>query len=209
MRRAEDFVPLLLVGPSGSGKSTLAGKLLGEFSELTASISYTTRAPRGTEENGKAYHFIDRATFVSMIERNEFLEWAEVHGQLYGTARGPVDAARASKGGMVFDVDFQGARAIYARLQDVVGVFVLPPSLEELERRLRARGTDSEEVIAKRLSKARVELGHYAMFDYLLVNDRLDQSCDQVRGIYLAERARRRGAALHAERLLQGSIPKV
>lgn len=202
MWRAEDFIPVILVGPSGTGKSTLARRLLKEFTDFTLSVSYTTRAPRAGEVDGREYHFVDRGQFSSMIERNVFLEWAEVHGNFYGTSREPVEAARHTHRGMVFDVDYQGARQIRARTGEILGVFVLPPSMDELERRLRTRGTDSSEVIAKRMRKAAAEIEHYGVFDYLVVNDSIDRAYDELKSIVVAERARRWRRAPLAEALL-------
>ncbi len=204
---ADEFLLLILAGPSGSGKTTLTQRLLREFPDVTLSISYTTRAPRGSERDGVEYHFVDRARFVELVSNGDFLEWAEVHGSLYGTAASQVSRARETHRGVLFDVDFQGARQIRAsvRNQDVVGVFLLPPSMAELERRLRTRGTDSEEVVARRLRKALDEIEHYAIFDYLVVNDSLDRAYDDVRAIVLAERARRTRRATIAETLLRPS----
>ena len=202
MTRSDDFLLLTLVGPSGTGKSTLAKKLLQEFPEFALSVSYTTRAARIGEVDGQHYHFIEPARFNEMIERDLFLEWAEVHGNFYGTSREPVEAARGTSGGIVFDVDYQGARQIRARTGDIVGVFILPPSMVELERRLRARGTDTDEVIAKRMRKAAAEIEHYPVFDYLIVNDTLDHAYDELRSIVVAERGRRWRRAHRAEALL-------
>jgi guanylate kinase len=206
VRAPDDFVLVVLVGPSGTGKSTLAQRLLTEFQDLTLSVSFTTRPPRPGEVDGRDYHFIDRAQFLRMVERGEFLEWAEVFGNLYGTGIGPVQAARRTHRGMVFDIDFQGARQVRARTGDVIGVFVLPPSMAELERRLRGRKTDAPEVIERRLRKAMQEIEHYAMCDYIVVNDSLDRAYDELRAIVLAERARRRRRALLAEGVLANGI---
>lgn len=207
MSHVDDFLLVTLVGPSGSGKSTLASKLLNEFDDLALSVSYTTRAPRPGEVEGREYHFVDRPRFLKMIERSEFLEWAEVHGNLYGTASQPIETARLTHRGMVFDIDYQGARQIRAQMREIVGIFVLPPSMRELESRLRARGTESDEVIARRMKKAEHEIEHYALFDYLVVNDVLDRAFDELRAIVLAERARRFRRARVAESLLATGKP--
>ncbi len=200
--RADDLLLITLVGPSGTGKSTLAARLLGEFPEFKLSVSYTTRAPRPGDVDGREYHFVDRGRFSDMIARDLFLEWAEVHGNYYGTSREPVAAARGVYRGMVFDVDYQGARQIRARTGDILGVFVLPPSMEELERRLRRRGTDTDDVIKRRLRMAAAEIEHYGVFDYLVVNDSVDRAYDELRSIVVAERARRWRRAQLAEALL-------
>ena len=202
MRRPDEFLLVILVGPSGSGKSTLARRLLQEFPELTLSVSYTTRAARIGEEDGREYHFVDRAKFMRMVDHGDFLEWAEVHGNLYGTGAERVEAARETHGGMVFDVDYQGARQIRARTDNVIPVFILPPSMTELERRLRARATESDDAIAARLKKATGEIEHYGFCDYLVVNDTLDCAYDELRSIIIAERAKRRRRAMLAETLL-------
>jgi guanylate kinase len=200
----DDFLLVILAGPSGSGKTSLTTRLLDEFQDLTLSISFTTRAPRGREVDGRDYHFVDRARFVQMIERNAFLEWAEVHGNLYGTALERVDAARETHRGMVFDIDYQGARQLRARAGSAcVGIFVMPPSLAELERRLRGRGTDAEEVIVRRMQKALHEIEHYALFDHLVLNDDLDRAYEDVRAVVIAERTRRERRAPLAEALLR------
>ncbi len=202
---ADDLIALALVGPSGSGKSTLCSHLLRKFAgDLRLSVSYTTRAPRGNERDGVEYNFVDRTRFQAMIDAGGFLEWAEVHSNYYGTAAATLDeSARAGAKGVLFDIDFQGARQILAKLPSLVSVMIVPPSWRELERRLRARGTDSEEVIARRMRNARTELAHYAMFDYLLYNDELARACDEIAAIYGAERARRARRASLAEGLLR------
>lgn len=183
---------LVLSAPSGAGKTTLAHMLLKEFPQARFSISYTTRPPRGQEKNGVDYHFIDTLTFRQMIERNQFVEWAEVHGNFYGSSRSIIDEAQMTSGIAVFDIDVQGGNAIKRKFPDAVLIFILPPSMEELERRLRSRGTDSDDVILRRLlaSRAEVEKGADS-YDYLIVNDRLEDAFNQLRSVITAERARR------------------
>lgn len=198
------MLQLILCSPSGAGKSTLTRHLLATFEGLTFSVSHTSRAPRGNEENGVQYHFVDRATFEKSIAADELLEWAEVHGNLYGTAKSEVARAEAEgRFGIVFDVDYQGARQIRAQGPDAVGVFVLPPSMEELERRLRGRAEDTDEVIAKRFAKSKYEIEHYFAFDYLLINDDLEEAKRRVEGIVRAELCRREVNAPFAEALLR------
>jgi guanylate kinase len=178
---------IVVSSPSGAGKTTLCRRLIQEFPEIIFSVSYTTRPKRRGEEEGIDYHFVDRATFDAMIERGEFAEWADVHHHRYGTT---VEAVRqALEGGrhVLFDIDYQGGRQIKANFEkEAVLVFVLPPSLAELERRLRARATESREVIEQRLHKAHEELKQYGLYQYLIVNDDLTRATDRLRAIYLA-----------------------
>jgi guanylate kinase len=200
----DEFVPLALVGPSGSGKSTLCRSVLASFGDaLQLSVSYTTRSPRGSERDGIEYHFIPRERFSSLVREGALLEWAEVHGNFYGTPASTLEIARRDARGVLFDIDVQGARQILARVPSLVTVMILPPSWEELERRLLARGTDSPEVIARRMINARSELAHYAMFDYLLVNDDLDRAARELESIVRAEQSRRARRAPRAEALLR------
>ena len=204
MNVVDEFVPLALVGPSGSGKSTLCRALLDTFGDaLRLSVSYTTRPPRGAERDGVEYHFLNRERFDALAREGALLEWAEVHGNCYGTPAFVLEQARRDARGVLFDIDVQGARQILARVPSLVTVMILPPSWEELERRLLARGTDRPEVIARRMNNARSELAHYAMFDYLLVNDDLTRASRELASIVHAERARRARRALHAESLLR------
>lgn len=193
---------LVLSAPSGAGKTTLARMIQKSFPEADFSISYTTRAPRGAEQNGRDYHFVDVETFNAMIDRNEFVEWAEVHGHFYGSSRATVDKAFANRGIAVFDIDVQGGNAIKRKYPDAVLIFILPPSMEELERRLRARGTDADDVIRRRLLAARNEVQKGCdTYDYLIINDRLEDAFRQLESIVIAERSRRGRVDLSALRL--------
>ena len=205
MSAAADFILLILSSPSGAGKTTLTRMLLSQCPELRFSVSHTTRAPRANEVDGRDYHFVDRRHFEEMIAAGSFLEWAEVHGNLYGTSNAEIERARATAGwrGMIFDIDYQGARQIRAKVPEVLGVFILPPSMAELERRLRGRASETEEVVQKRFNVALREIEHYAFFDYIIVNDALDAAFDQLRAVILAERARRTRRASLAEELLR------
>jgi guanylate kinase len=201
-----DLLLLILSSPSGAGKTTLTRKLQQSQPELRFSVSHTTRSPRTTERDGQDYQFIDRAAFESLVKVDAFLEWAEVHGNLYGTAVSEVDCARETPGcrGIIFDIDYQGARQIRAKLPDVVSVFILPPSMEELLTRLRGRASEPEEVVQRRFQVARREIAHYGFFDYIIVNRKVDEAFDELRGVILAERARRWRRAGLAESLLRG-----
>jgi guanylate kinase len=206
---SSEFLLLILSSPSGAGKTTLTRKLRGEFPELRFSVSHTTRPPRANEQNGRDYHFVTRERFCELVAEGAFLEWAEVFGNLYGTSTAEVDTARRTDGcrGMIFDIDFQGARQIRAKAPEAVSVFILPPSMQELERRLRGRASDSEEVIQRRSEKAKLEIEHYALFDYVIVNEDLDTAFKTLGAVVLAERSRRARKAHLAEALLR-SPPK-
>ncbi len=183
---------LILSSPSGAGKSTLSRMLMDWDPTMRFSVSATTRAPRPGEEEGREYYFRDRATFQAMVASGEMLEHAEVFGNLYGSPRGPVQAALEAGTDTVFDIDWQGGQQVaQAMRDDVVSVFILPPSIAELDRRLRGRAQDSEAVIAGRMAKSRDEISHWAEYDYVLVNTDLDQTFDQLTAILTAERLRR------------------
>jgi guanylate kinase len=192
-----DFLLLIVSSPSGAGKTTLCNRLRGEFTRLRFSVSHTTRKPRHTEASGREYHFVEPAEFERMIADGAFAEWARVHGHYYGTSLGEIEAAREHADGVIFDIDFQGARQIRARFPEAVSVFILPPSLEELERRLRGRGTEDEEATVRRLKNAEREIAHYGLFDYVVVNEDISQAYERLRSVVFAEGCRR---ARHAER---------
>ena len=199
------FLLLILSSPSGAGKTTLSRKLQDTFADLRFSVSHTTRKPRANEVDGRDYHFVTRDEFEAMAARGAFLEWAHVHGNLYGTSLAEIEKARSTVdcGGVLFDIDYQGARQIRAKLPEVVGVFILPPSMPELLSRLRGRATETEESLARRFRIAKHEIEHYALFDYVLVNDDLERAFATLQGIVLAERARRGRLAPVAEALLR------
>ncbi len=156
------------------------------------SVSVTTRRPRGKEQDGVDYHFVDVATFQERIERGDFVEWAEVHGHFYGSPQSVVEEARAKKGVAVFDIDVQGGQAIKRKHPEAVLIFVLPPSMEELERRLRDRKTDSDETIRRRMLAARSEIERgIASYDYIVVNDDIERAFQELRSVVVAERCRR------------------
>jgi guanylate kinase len=205
MISADDFLLLILSSPSGAGKTTLTRILLERCPDLRFSVSHTTRPPRSSEVDGRDYHFVDRARFLELISEGAFLEWAEVHGNLYGTSTAEIDRARAAPGctGMIFDIDYQGARQIKSKVTDVLAVFVLPPSMQELERRLRGRASETEDAVQGRFAMARREIEHYALFDYIVVNEDVRRASDELAAIVTAERARRTRRAPLAEALLR------
>lgn len=184
---------LILSSPSGAGKSTMARRLMDWDSTLRFSVSATTRAPRPGEENGVHYWFHSRESFGALVESGGMLEHAEVFGNLYGSPRAPVEQAMAEGRDTLFDVDWQGGQQIRnsALGKDAVSVFILPPSIAELDRRLRTRGQDSDAVIAGRMAKSRDEISHWAEYDYVLINDDADRTFADLRAIVTAERLKR------------------
>ncbi|HEY3973539.1 MAG TPA: guanylate kinase [Candidatus Sulfotelmatobacter sp.] len=186
----------IISAPSGSGKSTLVNELLKLVPELDFSISYTTRAPRGSEQNGKQYHFVSREEFEQMILADEFLEHAEFDRNFYGTARCYVREAAEKGHDLLLDIDVQGARQVKEKLPDAVSTFVLPPDRKTLEWRLRKRSEDPEETIQRRLSAASRELENYDKYDYILINDKLEESIEILESIVLSQRLLRSRAPL-------------
>jgi guanylate kinase len=196
----------ILSSPSGAGKSTLTRNLLDEDHGIQLSVSVTTRPRRQSEIGGRHYHFIAREEFEEMKARGELLEWAEVHGNLYGTPRKPVEQTLAAGQDMMFDIDWQGTKQIVERMRsDVVSVFILPPTLSELKARLERRAEDSPEVIARRLENARDEVAQWGGYDYVLINDDLEKAFEKLKAILMAERVRRErqvGLEVFVEELL-------
>jgi len=184
-------IVFIISAPSGSGKTTLTNELLKLVPGLEFSISYTTRAPRGSEKDGREYHFITRPQFEQMLARDEFLEHADVFGNYYGTARRYLDEANRHGHDLVLDIDVQGEAQVKRKMPESVSIFILPPSREVLESRLRHRSEDSDAVIQRRLTGARKEIENYPNYDYILVNDRLEQSIAQLKAIVAAERLKR------------------
>ncbi len=193
---------MILSSPSGAGKTTLADRLLRRDDKLELSVSATTRAPRPGEVEGEDYYFKTIPEFERMRSEGEFLESALVFGNYYGTPKGPVDAAMAEGRDVLFDIDWQGAQQIAQRApNDVVKVFILPPSREELERRLRSRNQDPEEVVRNRMAKADAEISHWAEYEYVVVNEDIDASLERLRAILTAERQKRDRQTSLAERV--------
>lgn len=182
----------ILSSPSGAGKTTIARKLLGEDAEIAASVSVTTRPIRPGEVEGQDYYFVDQAEFDRMVEENAFYEWATVFGNCYGTPKAQIRDRLKAGGDVLFDIDWQGTQQLHQKAQaDVVRVFILPPSLEELSRRLTGRGTDSAEVITARMARAQAEISHWDGYDYVVINDDVEVCFAKVREILAAERMKR------------------
>ncbi len=183
---------LVLSSPSGAGKTSISRRLLAEDDNIDLSVSATTRTRRPGEVEGKDYHFVDKTSFHMMINNQEFLEYAKVFDHYYGTPKAPVMAILDGGGDVLFDIDWQGTQQVAdASREDLVSVFILPPSTRDLEKRLLSRAQDSAEVVAARMAKASDEMSHYREYDYIIVNDDLDRSVHQVKAILQAERLRR------------------
>ena len=183
---------LVLSSPSGAGKSTLSRKLLEEDKDVNLSVSVTTRKMRPGEKDGRDYHFIDRRRFDAMVDKDELLEWAEVFDNYYGTPAKPVLESLAAGRDVLFDIDWQGTQQLRDKARsDLVSVFVLPPSIPELERRLHARAQDDYETIHRRMAKAADEMSHWAEYDYVIVNRDIDRAFEEVKAILAAERLKR------------------
>ena len=198
---ASPHKPLVYIisAPSGSGKSTLVNELLKKVGDLEFSISYTTRAPRGSEVNGRQYYFVSRPEFEKMIQEDAFLEHAEVFGNYYGTARCFLSNAEQNGRDLLLDIDVQGAKQIQDKVPDATSIFILPPNRKVLEERLRKRSEDSDEVIQRRLDKATSEIENYHRYNYILINDQLEDSIKLLRAVVRGERLQRAGRPLSEE----------
>jgi len=192
----------VISAPSGSGKSTLVKRLMAASPDLRFSVSYTTRGPRAGEVNGKDYFFVSRKVFAGMVRRKEFVEWADVYGHFYGTAHRQLRAVQDAGNDILLDIDVQGHQQVRRRLPDAVSVFILPPSFQELARRLRDRHSDAPEEIDRRLGTARKEIGHWTEYDYLVVNDDLKAATRALRAIVRAAHFRRHSQAARAEKII-------
>jgi len=181
---------IVVSSPSGGGKGTLIDRVLKTVPGLAFSVSYTTRAPRGSEENGREYFFVDEPTFRAMIERGDFLEWADVYGHLYGTSASQVERERVAGRDIILEIDVQGAESIRRKVPDAISIFILPPSFDLLRNRLIARATDSAADLERRLKGAPAEVAQYKMFDYVILNDDINRASQQLAAVIYAERAR-------------------
>jgi len=193
MKAQRRGVMFVLSSPSGAGKTTLTRKLLAENPDMAMSVSATTRKARPGEVDGEDYYFVSKDKFAELEEGGEFLEHAKVFDNFYGTPRGPVEAALEDSRDVVFDIDWQGAQQLtQAAADDLVKIFILPPNMRELEKRLKTRAQDSDAVIAKRMSKSEAEISHWLEYDYIIVNEDIDVAMDELRAIVASERMRRR-----------------
>jgi guanylate kinase len=178
----------IVTAPSGAGKTTLVRLLFESDSGIRVSISSTTRAPRPGEKDGREYHFVDVQNFLAMVSRGEFIEWAEVHGNYYGTSKGWIEAELTAGRDVLLEIDWQGAQQVRKAFPEAIGVFILPPSLEALHDRLSGRATDSAETIARRIAAARDEMRHVDEFDYVIINDDLQQALGNLQSVVSASR---------------------
>ena len=196
----------IVAAPSGAGKSSIVNAVLARDPKLRLSISFTSRAPRPGERDGEHYHFVTEEQFQRMIDAGDFFEYARVHGDWKGTARQSVEPHLEAGHDVLLEIDWQGAAQVRAKVPDAVGVFILPPSRQALEQRMRSRGQDSEEVIARRLAAAREEMSHYGEFDYVIVNEVFDTAVDEMCAIFTASRLRRGQQQLRHARLIQALL---
>jgi len=178
----------IISAPSGVGKTSLVHALLDINPQISLSISYTTRNPRSGEHNGKDYHFVDRETFLAMAKRGEFMESAEVYGNYYGTSQTWISQENAKGNDVLLEIDWQGAAQVRRLFPDCVSIFILPPSMKALEQRLKGRGKDNAEVIAKRMAAVREDVAHVAEFDYVIINDNLDEALRELNAVILSAR---------------------
>jgi len=194
---------VVVSSPSGGGKGTLIDRVLRTVPNVSYSVSFTTRAPRPAEQDGREYFFIDRPTFQQMIARGEFLEWADVYGHLYGTSSKQVERERAAGHDIILEIDVQGAENIRHKVPDAVSIFILPPSFELLRHRLLARGTDSADALEKRMRGAPREVEQYKYFQYVILNDDINRASQQLASVIYAERARRERQDLNVRGALE------
>ena len=194
---------IVVSSPSGGGKGTLIDRVLKTVANVSYSVSFTTRAPRPSEEDGREYFFIDRPTFEEMIERGDFLEWADVYGHLYGTSFTQVERERSAGHDIILEIDVQGAESIRQKIADAVSIFILPPSFELLRQRLLARGTDSADALERRMRGAPSEVEQYRHFQYVILNDDINRASQQLASVIYSERARRERQELKLRKALE------
>lgn len=196
----------IVAAPSGAGKSSIVNACLARDRNISLSISFTSRPPRPGERHAEHYHFVDDAEFQRMIEAGDFFEYARVHGDWKGTARQSVEPQLAAGRDVLLEIDWQGARQVRAAVPDAVGVFILPPSRAALDQRMRKRGQDSEEVMARRLAAAREEMSHFDEFDYIIVNEDFDTAVDEMCAVFTASRLRREAQARRHGALIEALL---
>lgn len=196
----------IVAAPSGAGKSSLVKALLARDPDICLSVSFTSRPPRPGEKDGEHYHYVDELEFQRMIAHGDFFEHALVHGDWKGTARGSVEPQLARGLDVLLEIDWQGARQVREKVGDSIGIFILPPSIEALDQRMRKRAQDSEETISRRLAAARDEMSHFGEFDYLIVNDDFNEALDELSTIFRASRLRRSAQVLRHDRLIRGLL---
>lgn len=196
----------IITAASGAGKTSLVRDLLQQDSQIQLSVSYTTRQPRVGEVNGEHYHFVDEASFLKMLDDNDFLESAHVHGARYGTSKTCVNEVLASGQDLILEIDWQGAAQVRQFYPEAISIFILPPSMQELESRLRGRGQDSDEVIAKRLAAAKDEMSHVGEFDYVTINDKFEVALEDLNAIVRTQRLKREKQLARHATLLKGLI---
>jgi guanylate kinase len=196
----------IITAASGAGKTSLVRALLEQDTQIQLSVSYTTRQPRVGEVNGEHYHFVDEASFLKMLDENDFLESAHVHGARYGTSKTCVDEVLAAGQDLILEIDWQGAAQVRQLYPEAISIFILPPSMQELETRLRGRGQDSDEVIAKRLAAAKDEMSHVGEFDYVTINDKFEVALADLNAIVRTQRLKREKQLARHATLLKGLI---
>ena len=196
----------IITAASGAGKTSLVRALLQQDAQIQLSVSYTTRQPRVGEVNGEHYHFVDEASFLKMLDENDFLESAHVHGARYGTSKTCVNEVLAAGQDLILEIDWQGAAQVRQLYPQSISIFILPPSMQELESRLRGRGQDSDEVIAKRLAAAKDEMSHVGEFDYVTINDKFEVALEDLNAIVRTQRLKREKQLARHATLLKGLI---
>lgn len=200
------MTPLLisLAAPSGCGKNVLADYALSIFPDFIYSISHTTRKPRKEEINNIDYYFVTKTKFKNMIKQNKFAEWAEVHGNLYGTSKEELERCeKLNKSGIIFILDYKGVRQLKATWPEAIGIFILPPTMQTLKNRLKSRGLDSKKDVELRFHNAKLEIENYSFFDYIMINDNFNTACEELKSIIIAERLRKWRMSLFAEKLIR------